>query len=348
MKAMHVEKYGVSEVVELVERPKPTPGVGEVLVRVRAAGVTTGDWRMKGAEFPGGFAVIGRLMFGLRGPRQGVLGGDFAGEVAALGEGTKGFQVGQRVYGFSGHGAHAEYLVIKADGAIAPIPSRLTFEQAAALPFGMLSAHQFLTKFAKVNPGDDVLVIGASGGVGVYGTQIASMHGARVTAVASSKNHALLERLGASAVIDYRDVDPLSAGPFDLVFDCVGASRWNTARRALKRGGTYVPLNFAIWDIVPALLSRFGPRRFVVGVNEDTRADLDALAPALETGALTPVINTVYPFGDIRSAYAHVASRHRKGAVVLSLCEAAAKAASPRAKPSSDTTKFGAEHPSIA
>lgn len=327
MKAMVVTEYGGPDVVVPADLPKPVPGPGEVLVKVAASGVTTGDWRLKGAEFPGGFALIGRLMFGWKRPRTPVLGGDFAGTIEALGDQVDGFGIGDRVYGFSGSGAHAEYLTIEASGAIAPIPASLSFVQAAALPFGMLSAHQFLTKFSTVNPGDEVLVVGGSGGVGAYGVQIAAQLGARVTAVASAKNHALLEELGASAVVDYRQVDPLTTGPFDLIFDAFGATTWAGARRVLKSGGTYVPLNFAIWSIVPALLSRLGRKRFVVGVNEDTREDLDALAPLLNDGRLRPVVDQVYPFDDIRAAYAHVASRRRKGAVVLSLADAEAMAA---------------------
>ena len=327
MKAMVVTNYGGPEVLAEQDVPTPVPAKDEVLVKVEAAGVTTADWRIKGAEFPRGFSLIGRLMFGWRRPRQPVLGADFAGTVAQAGKDVEGFEVGQRVFGFAGSGAHAEYVTIKADKAIAPIPAPLSFEQAAALPFGMLAAHQFLTKFSKIKPGDEVLVVGASGGVGVYAVQIATTLGARVTAVASASNHGLLEELGAAAVVDYRQVDPLSAGPFDLIFDAVGVTKWRDARQALKLQGTYLPLNFAVSDVFSSFLSRFGSKRFVIGVNEDTRADLDALAPRLAEGSLRPVIDKVYRFDEIREAYAHVASRHRKGAVVLTMVDAEVAAA---------------------
>ena len=319
MKAMIATQYGGPDVVEAADLPVPAPGPGEVLVKVHAAGVTTADWRMRAAAFPGGFAVLGRAMFGLTGPRQKVLGGDFAGVVAAVGSGVSEYKAGARVYGFSGTGAHAEYLTIRADGAIAPIPAGLGFAEAAALPFGMLAAWQFLTRFGSVSKGDRVLVVGGSGGVGVYAVQIAAMLGAEVNAVASEANAGLMRDLGAHETVDYRKADPLETGPYDLIFDTVGATRWRQARRALKPGGLYLPLNFAVWDIVPSLLSRLGGKRFVIGVNDDRGEDLRALAEPLAEGILRPVIDRRFDFDDIRAAYRLVETRHRKGAVVLEI-----------------------------
>lgn len=324
MKAMMARRYGGPEVIEPVEVPVPAPGPGEVLVKVRAAGVTTADWRLRAAAFPGGLALVGRLVSGLFRPRHPVLGGDFAGEVAAVGAGVVDFTKGQGVYGFSGTGAHAEYLVMKAGGAIAPIPAGLGFAEAAALPFGMLAAWQFLTTYAAVKPGERVLVVGGSGGVGVYAVQIARHLGAEVTAVASGENLDLVRSLGAVRAIDYRVADPLSGAPHDVVFDTVGAVGWRKAKQALAPGGRFVALNFGLPDVVPALLSRFGAKRFVIGVSDDRREDLDALAPLLASGAIRPVIDRRYPFDRIAEAHAHVEGRHRRGAVVLDVAPATA------------------------
>jgi NADPH:quinone reductase-like Zn-dependent oxidoreductase len=125
--------------------------------------------------------------------------------------------------------------------------------------------------------------------------------------------------LGARETIDYRMADPLGAGPYDLIFDTVGATRWQKAKRALNPGGTYLPLNFAVWDIVPSLLSRLGRKRFVIGVNEDRGEDLAALAAPLSEGSIRPVIDRRFDFDDIRAAYRLVETRHRKGAVVLDI-----------------------------
>lgn len=327
MKAMVVTEYGGPDVVVQQDLPTPVPGKGEVLIKVAAAGVTTGDWRMRAAAFPGGFSVIGRLMFGFRAPRDPVLGGDVAGTIAAVGAGVTEFKPGDRVYGFSSTGAHAEYVVMKADGPVVPLPDGLSFQDGAALPFGMLAAYSFLKRYADLRAGERVLVIGGSGGTGVYAIQVARWIGAHVTAVASAENHDLLRDLGAEAVLDYRTEDPLAGGPYDVVFDTVGATRWAKARRVLKPGGRYAPLNFAIWHIVPSLLSRLGRRRFIVAVNDDRKADLETLAEPLAKGAIRPVIDRVLPFGDIRGAYAHVEGRHRKGAVVLDMAPGVAAAA---------------------
>ena len=327
MKAMIATRYGGPEVIEPREMPVPVPGRGEVLVWVRAAGVTTADWRLRAAAFPGGLALVGRLVSGLFRPRNPVLGGDFSGEVAALGAGVSEFTKGENVYGFSGTGAHAEYLVMKAGGGIARVPVGLDVADAAALPFGMLAAWQFLTKFAGLKHGERVLVIGGSGGVGVYAIQIARWLGARVTAVASASNHDLMRRLGAETVIDYRTTDPLSGAPWDVIFDTVGATRWRQARRALGPRGRYVALNFGVGDVLPSLLSRLGGRRFVIGVNEDRKEDLAALAPALEAGDVRPVIDRRFAFDAIGEAHALVETRHRKGAVVLDIAGPPAEAA---------------------
>jgi NADPH:quinone reductase-like Zn-dependent oxidoreductase len=324
MKAMIYETYGGPEVVVPRDLPRPVAAKGEVLVRVSAAGITTADWRMRASAFPGGLWLPGRLMAGLFRPRHKVLGGDFAGVVDAVGEGVTRFRPGDRVFGFSLYGAHAEYLTIPADGAITATPGGISDTEAAALPFGALSALEFLRDVANVTPGQRVLVVGASGGVGGYAVQIARWLGAEVTGVASAENLSYVRTLGASEVVDYRAEDVTRRDTtFDVVFDTVGALDFTTARRVLAPSGLFLPLNFGIGDLFRALLS--GPGRgprMKLHVSGDSHDAVQALAGLVLEGHVRPLIDRVYPFDRIRAGYAHVEGRHRRGAVVLDLSPA--------------------------
>lgn len=319
------DRYGPPEVVQIQDRPIPAPGPGEILVDVTATTVTTADWRLRASAFPGGLWLPGRLMMGLFRPRNKLLGGEFAGTVVAVGAGVSRFAVGDRVFGFAGNGAHAEALTIAEDGCVAPLPKGLSMEEAAALPFGGLSALVFLRDFAKLRAGERVLVNGASGNVGSYAVQIARAMGAEVTAVASASRADLLRRLGAAEVIDYRAEDPLARSrAFDVIFDAVGASDFVSVKPALTSRGRYVPLNFGIRGILRAALSR---GRMVIGVNKDTGEDLRKLASMVEAGDVRPVIDRVLPFAQIHDAYRSVETRHRAGSTVLTMDEAMPAAA---------------------
>ena len=321
MKAMTYQRYGGPEVVQPRDLPRPTPAKDEVLVRVSAAGITTADWRLRASAFPGGLWLAGRLMTGLVRPRKPVLGGDFAGVVEAAGEGVTRFKPGDRVFGFSGFGAHAEYLTISAEGAIAKVPGGLSDQEAAALPFGALCALEFLRDVANVQPGQRVLVVGASGGVGGYAVQIARWLGAEVTGVASAENAAYVRSLGATEIVDYRSEDVTRRDTmFDIVFDTVGALDFRAAKRVLSPTGLFLPLNFGLGDLPKALCAGLGRGpRMKLHVNGDTREGVDTLARLVVEGHLHPLIDHVYPFDDIHAGYAHVEGRHRRGAVVLDI-----------------------------
>ncbi len=321
MKAAVYQTYGHPDVVQIADIPKPVARDDEVLVKVEATTVTTADWRLRASAFPGGLWLLGRLMTGLFRPRNKVLGGEFAGTVAAVGPKVTNFQVGDPVFGFAEHGAHAEFLTIKATGAITRKPEGLTATDAAALPFGGVAALVFLRDFARLQAGKSILILGASGNVGVYAVQIAKAMGAEVTAVASAANHGLLTDLGAHAVIDYRNEDPLlGRQTYDIVLDPAGFSTFGSARKALKPSGIYVALNFGLHDVPRALFSRImGGKTMRIGVNGDTREDLDALCTMIAKGQLRPVIDRVLPLSAIRDAYAHVEGRHRRGSVDLTV-----------------------------
>ena len=185
MKAAIYTSYGAPDTVHLAEVPTPAPGPSEVLVRVHASTVTTADWRLRASAFPGLLWLPGRFMTGLLRPRNPVLGMEVAGEILAIGADVMRFHAEQRVFGFSGGGGHAEYVVLPEIAALIETPSQLSDAEAASLPFGAISALEFLRDIARVTPGQHVLVVGASGGVGVYAVQIAKALGAEVTAVAS-------------------------------------------------------------------------------------------------------------------------------------------------------------------
>lgn len=319
MKAAVYTRYGGPEVVTLAEIDRPTPGKGEMLVRVGAAAVTTADWRLRAAAFPGAIsAVAGRLMFGLFRPRKPVLGSDYAGRVEAVGPDVSGFAVGDRVFGFQFGGAHAEFMIVKAEGAVTQTPETLTDQEAAALPFGGLCSLEFLDRFASVQPGERVLIVGASGGVGSYAVQVARALGAIVTGVASGGNRGVVEGLGADHFVDYRETDPADlTGPYDVVFDTVGVLDYASAAPMLAAGGRFVPLNFGLGDLWKGRRAKRNGHRQILKVNGDTREGLERLKEMIAGGQLRPVIDRVFPLAEIRAAYALVEGRRRTGAVVL-------------------------------
>ncbi|MER2507170.1 MAG: NAD(P)-dependent alcohol dehydrogenase [Amaricoccus sp.] len=322
MKAAVCDRYGPPDVVVIREVPPIRPGPGDVLVRVGASSVTTGDWRMRSAAFPGITWLPGRLMFGIRKPRKGVLGGDFAGTVEAVGAGVTGFAPGDRVFGFSGLGAHAEAVAVKATGAIAPTPENLTDVEAAAVPFGALSALVFLRDFAKVRPGHRVLLIGASGGVGCYATQIARHLGATVDAVCGPDNRDLVQTLGADHVFDHtRDDMTATTRRYDVIMDIVGVSDFARCRPILTGTGVFVPLNFgSLGEIAQALwTARRAGQRMVLGTSGEKQQDLKEIADLLRSGAIRPVVDRILPFAEIADAHAYVEKRRRRGGVVLSM-----------------------------
>jgi NADPH:quinone reductase-like Zn-dependent oxidoreductase len=326
MKACVYEEYGPAEVVSVAEIAAPSPKPGELLVKVGAASVTTADWRFRSAAFPGGFALAGRLLVGLFRPRHHVLGMDFAGEVAAVGRDVRGFRVGERVFGSTSRGAHAEYVTVRADGAITRTPESLTDEEAAAIPFGANSALAFLRDFGGVRPGQRVLVVGASGGVGAWAVQIARHLGAEVTGVASARNQELVRSLGAVRALDYgRDAYLEPGAGYDLIFDTLGATTFAQAKAALAPQGTYLPLTAGFREIGQSITTRFGagPRvKFAISAN--TRELLEANAALVASGVLRPVVDEVFPMHRIVDAHRRVEGRHKRGSVIVRMAPQAA------------------------
>jgi NADPH:quinone reductase-like Zn-dependent oxidoreductase len=321
MKVAYCTRYGPPATVVIREAPEPTPGETGILVAIHATTVTSADWRQRSGDFPGAFALLGRPAIGLRGPRRAVLGGEFAGTVAATGPRVTTFRPGDAVFGFAGTGAHAEYLAIDAAAPVLPLPAGLGFAEAAALPFGALTALVFLRDIARVQPGERVLVVGASGGVGVSAVQIARHLGARVDGVCGTDNVDFVRGLGAERVID-RHREPVLDGSasWDVILDTVGATTFTSARAALTPRGRHVALEFGLRGILWALATRFGGgRRALVGLSGETKADLAFIADLVASGALRPVIDSRYGFAEIAAAHARAESRRKRGSVVVTI-----------------------------
>lgn len=312
MRAAVFSRFGGPDVVDVREVASPVPGPGEVLVRVEAASVGSADAAGRSGE-----PRFARLMFGL-GPRDTVLGSDFAGTVVAVGEGVTDWMPGSRVFGATGAhwGGHAELIVVKADGAIVALPSDVSAETAVALADGAMTALPFLRDEGRIRAGMRVLVNGASGSVGAAGVQLAKHYGAHVTAVTT--NEGLARGLGADAVIDYRDAD-FTAGSerYDIVFDAVGASSFRRARGILTPEGVYLTTVPGVVVIERMFTKR--SRIAFTGLRKDAakRPDLAGLALLAAAGILTPPIDSVFALDDIRAAHARVDTGRKRGTVVV-------------------------------
>ncbi|CAH0248451.1 NAD(P)-dependent alcohol dehydrogenase [Roseomonas sp. CECT 9278] len=320
MKAAIRRRYGPPEVLELAEVATPAPGPHEVRVRVAASSVTSGDARLRGCTDAGIFWLPIRLIFGLRRPRRPIAGMEFAGRVDAIGPGVTRLRPGDAVFGMtSGSGANAEYLTIREDAAIAAMPARLSAAEAAAVPFGALSALEFLRDVARLREGERILVHGASGGVGVFAVQLARHFGAHVTAVCSAANAALVRGLGAHDVIDYAAAD-FTAGnaTYDVILDVVGGTDPARCRRVLAPGGRHVFVAFGLREMLWMLGTWLGGgRRVVCGTSGARRQDLDWIAERLGSGALRPVIDRRFGLADIIAAHRHVETGRKRGSVVI-------------------------------
>ncbi|MEM1028708.1 MAG: NAD(P)-dependent alcohol dehydrogenase [Myxococcota bacterium] len=317
--AITIDAYGPPEVLKLEAWAVPTPGASELLVEVRATSVTTADMRFRAADFPPGMQLVGRLMAGLFKPRNRLTGFEFSGRVVAVGAGTTRHQVGDEVFGVHTSGVNAELIVVPEGAAIALKPEGITHAEAAALPFGANTAIHFLEDQIQIQPGERVLITGASGGVGVYLVQVAKAAGAEVTAVCSSPNRAFVKALGADHVIDYTVADPRDADQmWDVIVDTVHQTRFNTYRHKLSSGGRHAFIEGGVREVFQFLGNglRRGPK-VVWSVATDSHASVQRLADRVENGRLRPVIGHRFPMTEVVAAHHVVDRRHRRGAVIL-------------------------------
>lgn len=323
MRAMVVDRYGPAETLRPAELDTPVPGPEEVLIRVRATTVTAADYRVRGLNVPAGFRTLTRLAMGLRGPRGRILGKELAGTVEAVGGAVTAFRPGYDVFGMvtGGFGAYAEYVCQPADGMLAPKPAGLSFEEAAAIPFGGHAALFFLRDRADVQPGDRVMIYGASGNVGVMAVQLAKHFGAHVTAVCGPGNVDRVRALGADRVVEYTTDDFTATDvPYDIVVEVVGKTRYDQWTDALADDGRFVMVSGGLPDHLRMLRANAGGRkRFLAGIAPESPDDLRYLAGLVDQGALRPVIDRTYPLEDLPEAHRYAEGGHKRGSVVITV-----------------------------
>lgn len=323
MKAVIAHRYGGPDVLMYGDAPKPKPKANEVLVRIEASAVTQADVMMRR-----GVPRFGRIFLGLRAPKAEIPGTAFAGTIEAIGADVTRFVPGQNVFGETtvGFSAHAQFVTVAENGILQAIPETMSYEQASPVTDGALTAFNFLKRVANVQPGQSVLINGASGGLGTAAVQLAKHFGAEVTAVASSRNAELAKELGADEFIDYTQEDfTREAARYDIIFDTVGKVGFRRARNALKPNGQYLSpvlelgiLTWALWT------SRVGDRkaRFsATGLlpHDQLRDMLQEVTSLIARGVLTTIIDRRYPLEEIALAHAYVEGGHKRGNVVLDM-----------------------------
>jgi NADPH:quinone reductase-like Zn-dependent oxidoreductase len=320
MKAMVATAYGSPEVLQLQEVEKPTPKDNELLIKVRASTVNAGDTRMRSFTVPPLFWLPARIALGFRKPRHPIYGMELAGEVEAVGKNVRRFKAGDQVFASTleaQFGAHAEYKCLPEDGAVAAKSQAMTYEEAATLPIGAQTALFFL-KAANIQPGQKVLINGASGSVGTFAVQLAKYFGAEVTGVCSTSKLALVKALGADRVVDYTQEDFTKRGErYDIILDAAGTTTFSQCQGVLEPNGYY------LHTVMPGaalqgLWSAMTTGKHIVGGTAAPRAEaLVSLKELSDAGWLKPVIDRCYPLEHVAEAHRYVEMGHKTGSVVI-------------------------------
>lgn len=322
MQSLYYEKYGSSEVLSIREVTKPRVEPGEVLVKVEAASVNPLDWRLMQAD-----PFLVRMSSGLFRPKVNSLGADFSGVVKSTAGNVSGFEAGDAVFGVMpfeglGVGSFAEYIAVSAD-ALVRKPEPVTHQQASTLGVAALTAYEGIHDYCQIEPGDRVLINGASGGIGTFAVQMAKALGAQVTAVCSGRNAVLVKRLGADAVIDYQTTGLLQTDErFDLVFDTIGNHAPKRMKGLLQTGGRLVLASAADgWGFIKAMLiarKEHEPIDLIINLKKN-RERLEAVLKLVEAGQVDPVIDREYPFSEVAAAIDYVATKRARGKVVVNI-----------------------------
>ncbi len=324
MRAIKNENYGSPSVLTLCDIERPSIRPRDILVRVHATTVTQGDRRLRAADYPGISALFGRLFSGLRRPRHPVGGSNFAGRVVQVGAEVTRYAPGDDVFGSTMHGAYAEYLAISEDDAVASLPETAGYAEAAALPYGAVTAFVFLRDLAKVKPGERVLVVGASGGVGRLAVAIAKQLGAHVTGVAS-RDADVVGRQGADDVIDYRREHFTERNEkWDVIFDTTEGNHFRRFENSLTPSGRYLTLYVTARVLVQMVLTKLlGGPRALCGValgNAKLLADVAALA---DEANLRDPVAARFPLDQAAQAHAFLEEKSPHGSIVLDVAETA-------------------------
>ena len=317
MKAAVYTHYGFPEVLQVKEVAKPAPKDNEILVRINATAVNSGDVRLRKAD---PFAV--RLFFGLLKPKINILGSVFSGDVESVGKQVKRFKVGDQVFGHTdmSFGAYAEYICVPEDGSLALKPVGILHHEAAAIPFGGVTALHFLKKVT-IKANQKVLIVGASGAVGSAAVQLAKSYGAIVTGVCSTANIDLLKSIGADKVIDYTKEDfTQNSEIYDLIFDAVRAISVFRSLKSLAKSGIMILSAAGMPEMLQGLwISMTSNRRVMTGVISHKAEDILFLRELIERGEFRPVIDRAYPLEKIAEAHAYAEKGHKKGNIIINV-----------------------------
>ena len=324
MRAATRRRYGPPEVLAIEQIDRPSARDNEVLVRVHASSVTSGDVRLREFKGAGVFWLPLRLMFGMLRPRKPVPGMEFAGCIEAVGETVTSLRKGDAVFGMTLGGANAEYVTVREDVAITLRPGNLSDTAAAAIPFGAMSALAFLRDIVRIRGGEKLLIHGASGAVGVAAVQLAKHFGAEVTAVCSSANLELVRSLGADHVIDYTTTDfTRASATYDVILDTVGGTRFGDCARVLTANGRHVFVNSQLTQLLQMMWTslRRGQRVICGFTSSSSKADIEQIKLLVENGVLKPVVDRVYELDQIAAAHRYVDSGRKRGSVIVKISD---------------------------
>jgi NADPH:quinone reductase-like Zn-dependent oxidoreductase len=330
MKAIVCTEYGTPDVLQLKEVAKPTPKDNEILIRVHATSVNFGDMMARNfkavspREFnmPLVFWLLAKISFGLNQPKISILGSEFAGEIESVGNDVKHFKNGDQVYGFSGQGfgAYAEYLCLPENGVLTIKPANMTCEEAAVVSYGAIMALNLLRK-VNIQPGQKVLINGASGGIGSAAVQIAKYFGAEVTGVCGTPRLEFVKSLGADKVIDYTREDFTQNGEtYDLIFDILGKGSFSRFKNSLKPNGILLYASFKMKQLVQMLWTSFaGSRKVICAIAPGSTEDLISVKELIEAGRIKAIIDRCYSLAQTAEAHRYVETGRKKGNVVITI-----------------------------
>lgn len=330
MKAIVMSDYGPPEVLKLEEVNKPDPKDNEILVRVHAVSVNYGDIVARNFKnlTPGEFNMpfllwfLARIQFGINKPKTTILGSEFAGEVESVGKEVKRFSAGEQVFGYLSQtmGADAEYVCMPEDGEIALKPANMTFEEAAAVPYGAITALNLLRK-VNIQSGQQVLINGASGGIGSAAVQLAKSHGAEVTGVCGTPRLDFVKTLGADHVIDYTQEDFTENGEtYDLIFDILGKSSFSHCKDSLKPNGVYLLASFKSGDLLQMLwTSLFGKKKVICALSSENSGDLPYIKELIEAGTIKAVIDKRFALENTADAHRYIEGGKKKGHIIITV-----------------------------
>jgi NADPH:quinone reductase-like Zn-dependent oxidoreductase len=331
MKAIVYTKYGPPEVLELKEVDKPIPKDNEVLIRIHATSVGFGDLMVRNMRkvsprkftMPMPLWLPMRIMFGFRKPRKKILGSEFAGEIEAVGKDVTLFRKGDQVFGYRAEkmGAYAEYLCMPGEGVLALKPTNMTYEEAVVIPYGAIMAWGLLRK-VDIQPGHNILINGASGGIGSAAVQLAKFHfGAEVTGVCGTPRLEFVKLLGADKVIDYTKEDFTKNGEtYDLIFDILSKSSFSRCKNSLSQNGRYLLASFGMRQLVQMLRTKIiGSKKVICAVTSEKPEDLIFIKELIEAGKMKSVIDRRFPMEQTAEAHRYVEEGHKKGQVVITV-----------------------------